>query len=395
MSSDQAILSKSIGSSWWNDQRIRSLIFQGLTLGVLGAVIAFIIQNTIDNLGRMGIASGFGFLNSTAGYDISFTLIDYNQTDTHARAFLVGLLNTLLVSSLGIIGATLLGFAIGVLRLSENWLINRLAYCYVEIVRNVPLLLQIIFWWSLFLNLPGLRQALNLGDSIFLSNRGFQVPAPDFQPGWETVGIALAVALAASFVLRRWSRRRQAATGRIFPAGLVSLGLVILLPVLTFFAAGRPIEWDEPVLRGFNFQGGVNIPPELFALWFALTVYTAAFIAEIVRAGIQAVSWGQSEAAYALGLRPGRTMRLVIIPQALRVIVPPLTSQYLNLTKNSSLGVAIGFADMVAVTAGTTLNQVGQAIECIFLTMAVYLTISLSISAFMNWYNRRIALVER
>jgi len=381
--------------AWWNDERKRSLVFQAVALLGVVALLVFFVHNAVVNLAERGIASGFDFLFSTAGYGISFTLIPYQESDTHGYAFLVGLLNTVLVSALGIVAATVIGFIMGVLRLSKNWLVNRLAYAYVEIVRNIPLLLQIIFWWSLFLELPVVRNAFDLGGGFFLSNRGVQAPALLLEAGWQATPIALLVGIAAALALSRWATRRQEATGQAFPKGLASLGLVVGLPVLAFLVTGLPVTVEVPVLGGFNFRGGFNVPPEFFALWFALSFYTGAFIAEIVRAGIQSVSWGQTEASRALGLSERRTLNLVVIPQALRVIIPPLTSQYLNLTKNSSLAVAIGYPDLVSVTAGTTLNQTGQAIEALGLTMAVYLSLSLLISFGMNLYNRRIALVER
>ncbi|GAB5471241.1 MAG: amino acid ABC transporter permease [Rhodospirillales bacterium] len=382
-------------TAWWNDERKRALAFQALVLFGVMALIAFFIYNAVVNLAQRGIASGFDFLSSTAGYGISFTLIPYQESDTHGYAFLVGLLNTILVSVLGIIAATIIGFVLGVLRLSKNWLVNKLAYSYVEIVRNTPLLLQIIFWWSVFLNLPIVRQSLDLGGGFFLSNRGVQAPTPILDSGWQATPIALIVGIIATIVIKRWAKARQEKTGETFPVGWTGLGLIVGLPVLVFFVTGIPVTMENPVLGGFNFRGGFNIPPEFFALWFALTIYTAGFIAENVRAGIQAVSYGQTEASSALGMSDSNTLRLVVIPQALRVIVPPLTSQYLNLTKNSSLAVAIGYPDLVSITAGTTLNQTGQAIEAIGMTMAVYLTLSLLISFTMNLYNRRIALVER
>ncbi len=394
-SSGYAATAGSASIAWWNDERKRSIVIQILVLGGVALLIAFFIYNAVVNLAQRGIASGFDFLSSTAGFGISFSLIPYQESDTHGYAFLVGLLNTVLVSALGIVAATILGFIMGVLRLSRNWLVNRLAYTYVEIVRNVPLLLQIIFWWSLFLELPVVRNAFDLGGGFYLSNRGIQAPAPVLEAGWQAIPIALVIGLIATILMKRWARKRQEATGEIFPVGYVGFGLIVGLPILAYFFAGLPVTMEQPALKGFNFRGGFNIPPEFFALWFALTIYTGAFIAENVRAGIQAVSYGQTEAANALGLNEGRTLRLVVIPQALRVIIPPLTSQYLNLTKNSSLAVAIGYPDLVSVTAGTTLNQTGQAIEAIGMTMAVYLSLSLLISMGMNYYNKRIALVER
>jgi general L-amino acid transport system permease protein len=339
---------------------------------------------------------GISFLNSVAGFDISFKLDDYSlATSNYWDVFYIGLLNTLFISILGIIAATIIGFLLGVARLSPNWILSRLVYCYVEFVRNVPLLLQIFIWAAVFLYLPQNRDAYNVADTFFLSNRGIELPTPI--PGdslWLT-GIALVIGIVAAIAVKRWARKRQEATGQFFPAGWTALGLIVVFPLLVFLVTGLPLTFELPVLKGFNFQSGINIPPSFVALWIALSLYTAAFISEIVRAGIQSVSHGQTEAAYAVGLRPGRTLRLVIIPQALRVIIPPLTSQYLNLTKNSSLGVAVAYPELVSVFAGTTLNQTGHAVEVLFITMLVYLTISLSISMLMNWYNRSIALVER
>lgn len=381
--------------SMWSDQRFRALLFQALVMAVFITFVAYIVHNTVENLASRGIASGFGFFSLPAGYDVGMSLIPYSPTDTHARVFLVGLLNTVLVSGVGVAFATLFGFIIGVLRLSPNWLINRMSYVYVEAIRNVPLLLQIFFWYAIFLALPSVRQSFNLGDGVFLNNRGLTLPAPILEPGFMAIPIALAVGVLGAFALGRWAKARQEATGQLFPAGLVGAGLIVVLPLLAALATGLPLSWELAEIKGFNFRGGVTVPPEFVALLAALSIYTSAFIAEIVRSGIQAVSHGQTEAAYALGLRRNWTMRLVILPQALRVIVPPLTSQYLNLTKNSSLGVAIGYPEIVATISGTTLNQTGQAIECVAISMGVYLSLSLSISAFMNWYNRRIALVER
>jgi general L-amino acid transport system permease protein len=360
------------------------------------ALLGFLVHNTLANLQTRGIATGFGFLSMEAGFGIIQTLVDYSETSTFGRTFLVGLLNTLLVSALGILLATLLGFLIGVARLSGNWLISKLAAAYVELFRNVPLLLQIFFWYFAVLRaLPHPRASLALGDTVFLNLRGLYLPRPVPEPGFALVLAALAFALVGAMVLLRWARRRRERTGRIFPAGRLALAMVLGLPAAAFVLSGSPVSWELPVLGGFNFRGGIAIIPELMALLLALSIYTAAFIAEIVRAGILAISKGQTEAAAALGLRRGQILRLVIIPQALRVIIPPLTSQYLNLLKNSSLATAIGYPDLVNVFAGTTLNQTGQAVEVIAMTMALYLVISLLISSAMNWYNARIALVER
>ncbi|HUM90456.1 MAG TPA: amino acid ABC transporter permease [Candidatus Competibacter sp.] len=381
---------------FWNNPQTRAIAFQVIALVVTVAFGWSIFENTQANLRRLGIASGFDFLSSPAGFDIIQTLIPYSPTSSYGRVFWVGLLNTLLVSALGVVLATLLGFVIGIARLSKNWLISRLALVYIETFRNIPLLLQIFFWYFAVLRaVPAPRQSLSLGDVIFLNIRGLYLPAPQFQPGFGWVIAAFGGAVAASWLLVRWARSRQLATGQQFPTLSVSLALLFGLPIVTFWLAGSPLEWQIPKLGGFNFQGGWVVIPEMASLLLALTIYTAAFIAEIVRAGIQAVSHGQTEASFSLGLNSGMTLRLIILPQALRVIIPPLTNQYLNLTKNSSLAAAIGYPDLVSAFAGTTLNQTGQAIECIAITMTVYLTISLLISLAMNQYNRRVALVER
>jgi general L-amino acid transport system permease protein len=380
----------------WRDPRVRSIVFQIVVALALILFAAFIVHNTTTNLAKRGIASGFEFLRNISGFPISQSLVHYELTSTYGRVFVVGLLNTLLVSVIGVVLATILGFVIGILRLSRNWLIGKLAAVYVETLRNIPLLVQCFFWYfGLITPLPGPRQSLSIADAFFVNARGIYTPGLVPEPGFAAVPIALLIGIVATVVVARWAKRRQLATGQQFPTGQVGLALIVGLPVLAALVTGLPWSWDYPELKGFNFAGGWWVQPEFLALLLALTMYTAAFIAEIVRAGILAVSHGQTEAAYALGLRPGTTTRLVIIPQALRVIVPPLTSQYLNLVKNSSLGVAIAYPDLVSVFAGTTLNQTGQAVECIAMTMGVYLIISLGISAFMNWYNRRIALVER
>ncbi|HSD35559.1 MAG TPA: amino acid ABC transporter permease, partial [Alphaproteobacteria bacterium] len=358
--------------------------------------VGFIVYNTAENLQRRGIASGFGFLGNTAGFDISFSLIPYKATDTYGRVLVVGILNTLFVSAIGIVGATVLGVIVGILRLSRNWLVGRLATAYVEMLRNIPLLLQIVFWYyAVIASLPGVRESGLLWGAFSFNQRGFYMPAPVLEPGFWWVPASLAVAIGLAFLVYRWARQRQAETGQPFPVLRVNLALIVGLPVLATLLLGVPWIWEYPELSGFNYRGGTVLVPEFLALLFALVLYTSAFIAEIVRAGILSVSHGQTEAALALGLKPNLVTRLVVLPQALRVIVPPLTSQFLNLAKNSSLAIAIAYPDLVAVFAGTTLNQTGQAIETIAITMLVYMTISLSISAFMNWYNRKIALVER
>jgi general L-amino acid transport system permease protein len=383
-------------ATFYNDPKIRGAFYQVALLAIVVWLGYDFAMNARANLRAQNIASGLGFLEQSAGFGINQTLVPYNEGDSYARVFVVGLLNTLLVAGLGVLFATPLGFLVGIARLSRNWLIARLGTAYVEAIRNLPLLFQILFWYLAVLGtLPPPRQSLSFFGIAYLSNRGIIVPEPLFGPGAGIVGIVVLVGIAATVVLRIWAKRRQEATGRQFPVFWSALGLIVGLPLLTMAALGFPISFELPQLRGFNFVGGMRTIPEFVALLVALVTYTAAFIAEIVRAGILAVSHGQTEAAYSLGLRPGPTLRLVVIPQAMRVIIPPLTGQYLNLTKNSTLAVAIGYPDLFAVFAGTTLNQTGQAIEIIAITMGVYLAISLITSMFMNWYNARIRLVER
>ncbi|MDH5188386.1 MAG: amino acid ABC transporter permease [Rhodospirillaceae bacterium] len=380
----------------WNDPAVRSMVFQAVALIAVVYFFYIIFQNTLHNMETRGITTGFAFLDKSAGFGILMSLIEYDESHTYGRTFLVGLLNTLLVTFLGVILATSVGFIIGVARLSSNWIISRLAAVYIETLRNIPLLLQIFFWYFAVLQvLPGPRNSLEWQETFFLSNRGFYAPAPVFEEGSGVVVGAFILAIVLIIAIARWAHKRQEATGQQFHTVYVSLGILIGLPTIVFFLSGMPIGIEYPELKGFNFKGGTNIIPELMALLWALSFYTAAFIAEIVRAGILAVSHGQTEAAHALGLRNSPTLKLVVIPQALRVIIPPLTSQYLNLAKNSSLATAIGYPDLVAVFMGTTLNQTGQAVEIVAMTMAVYLAISLTISAFMNWYNKSKALVER
>lgn len=374
----------------------RSAIFQIIAIAALVFFFYTIINNALNNLDARGIATGFGFLNQEAGFGIGLTLIEYDETYSYGRTFIIGLLNTALVSVLGIILATVIGFTMGVARLSSNWLVSRLAAVYIETFRNIPLLLQIFFWYFAVLQaLPSPRQSLSLGEAIFLNVRGLYFPAPEMEPGSGFVIAALIFGVIASLLINVWANNKQRLTGQQTPMGRIALCLVVGLPLIVYFLAGMPISLNYPELKGFNFQGGISIIPELAALLLALSVYTASFIAEIVRSGINAVSHGQTEAAMSLGLPRAKTLKLVVIPQALRIIIPPLTSQYLNLTKNSSLAMAIGYPDLVSVFAGTTLNQTGQAIEIIAMTMGVYLTLSLITSALMNLYNRKVALVER
>jgi general L-amino acid transport system permease protein len=379
-----------------NNPKFRAILYQVLLVAGVAALGYVFAANASANLQAQRIATGFGFLDSTAGFGVSQSLIAYSETDTYGRLFLVGLLNTLLVALLGIILATILGFAVGIARLSSNWLLARLAGGYVELIRNLPLLFQILFWYLAVLGtLPGPRQSISIFGEIFLNNRGVILPEPMIGSGAGYVLGALVIAIIGAMAVRSWAKRRQQATGRQFPIGWVALVLVVGLPLAVMIATGFPIRFSRPELRGFNFVGGVRLIPEFAALLIALATYTAAFIAEIVRAGILAVPRAQKEAAYSLGLRPSLALRLVVVPQALRVIIPPLTSQYLNVTKNTSLGVGIGYPDLFAVFAGTTLNQTGQAIEILAITMSVYLLLSLITSLLMNIYNARVLLHER
>jgi general L-amino acid transport system permease protein len=388
-------------ASWFYDPKVRGAVYQVVLVAAVTFFLYAAATNAVDNLRRAKIASGFGFLENTAGFDISQALIPFSAAgSTYGDAFLVGLLNTLLVAAIGIFFATILGFVIGIARLSTNWVVAKTAMVYVEVLRNVPLLLQLLFWYNAVLTpLPQPRNSIEMGAGFFINSRGLFLPRPLFGSDAVAIVVALAAGVLGSFVFRRWAKAKQAATGRQYPVGLVTLALVIGLPVLVWvvlaLAGANPISFDVPEKGTFNLRGGMQVLPEFVALLVGLVTYTAAFIAEIVRAGIMAVSKGQTEAASSLGLKPGPTLRLVVIPQAMRVIVPPLTSQYLNLTKNSSLAVAIGYPDLVQVFMGTVLNQTGQAIEVVLITMGVYVTISLLTSFVMNVYNRRVAIVER
>jgi general L-amino acid transport system permease protein len=381
--------------SRWNDPRLRSILYQVLLLAVVVAVGWYLVTNLVENRQSRGIQTGFGWLDLQAGFAIGESSIEYSPSDTYARAFLVGIVNTLEVAALGIVIATILGTLIGVARLSSNWLVAQVATAYVELIRNIPVTVQLLIWAGLIRFVaPAPRQALEPIPGVFISNRGIQIPAPVADPAFAAAGVALIVGIVAALLVRAWARRRQAATGRQFPSGWVGAALIVGLPILAWLAWGAPFLLEVPELKGFNFQGGVKLSPEFAALLVGLSIYTAAFNAEIVRAGILSVSWGQTEAARALGLKGGLVMRRIVLPQALRVIVPPTTSQYLNLTKNSSLATVIGYPDLVAI-GNTAANQTGRAVEAIAIYMAVYLTISLAISVAMNLYNRAIALKER
>ncbi len=380
-----------------NDPKIRGLIFQIVLLVAVVWLAWAAIDNMFANLAAANIASGFGFLERNAGFQISQSLIDYSQaTSTYGRVYLVGLLNTLLVAGIGIFLATLIGFIVGIARLSNNWVIAKMATVYVETLRNVPLLLQIFVWYfSVLRLLPSRRESLNMGFLGQLNISGWFAPKPIFGEGSSLILWALIFGIVASLAIDYWARKRQEATGQQFPVFATSLGLIIGLPALAYFVSGMPIGFEMPVAGNFGPKGGMRIYPEFIGLLMALSTYTATFIAEIVRAGILGINKGQTEAAHALGFRHGPTLRLVIIPQAMRIIIPPLTSQYLNLTKNSSLAVAIAYPDLVSVFAGTALNQTGQAVEILLMTMLTYLGLSLLTSTFMNWYNNKMALVER
>jgi len=379
----------------WNDPVIRGWVFQIVVVGLVALLAWFLVSNTVENLQRQKIASGFHYLEREAGFEIGDTMIAYSPASTYARAILVGMLNTLKVAVLGIFLATILGTLIGVGRLSPNWLLAKVCEGYVEMFRNVPLLLWLFLIYKLISEaFPGPRQAISVLSSFFLSNRGLYFPVPLADPIHQWMGIALLVGIVAAFVVKRWAKKRQDATGQPFPIVWASFGLVLGLPILVWLLGGAPHGMSWPELKGFNFEGGTVIQPEFTALLVGLVLYTSAFVAEIVRSGILALNKGQSEAAMAIGLSRTQVMRLVLLPQALRIIVPPMTSQYLNITKNSSLAIAIGYPDLVA-SINVTINQTGQAIENILIIMAAYLSVSLSISAFMNWYNKRIALRER
>ncbi|MDR3533420.1 MAG: amino acid ABC transporter permease [Rhodopila sp.] len=379
----------------WTDPVFRSIVWQIIIVGIVLVIGWYLVRNTSENLAARHIATGFGFLDRVAGIPIGESMIPYNPAvNTYGRALLIGVLNTLKVAVIGVVLATILGTLIGIGRLSKNWLLAKLTAFYVETLRDIPILLQLLFWYTILQGLPGPKQALHLGHVAFLSNRGMKLPLLDWQPAHSWALLAFALGFIGTVLWNRRARKQQDATGIRPAVWPVAFALLIGLPVIVWAALGAPFQIELPELRGFNFQGGGTLSPEYFALLLGLVIYTASYIAEIVRSGIQAIPQGQWEAAAALGLYPGQVLRRIVLPQALRVIIPPMTSQYLNLTKNSSLAVAIGFQDIVSI-ANTTLNQTGQAIEGIAVIMAVYLTISLSISLFMNWYNAHLALVER
>ena len=380
---------------FWLNPKVRAILFQFMTFVIVGLLAYYLVSNTLINLKKQNIATGFSFFHKESSFEIGESLIPYSAANTYARALLVGALNTIKVAFIGVVITIILGTFIGVARLSTNWLLSKLAAIYIEVMQDIPILLQLFFWYAIFYEtLPSPQEALSPGAGIYMSNRGVAFTIPEGHPAHKYMLLAFVAACMIVYLIRRWARKRQERTGQFFPTFRVGIAIVLVLPFITWLGFGTPMKMDAPKFIGFNFQGGLMVSPEFIALLMGLVLYTAAFVAEVVRAGIQSVSKGQREAAMAIGLRPALVLNLVILPQALRVIVPPLTSQMLNLTKNSSLAVAIGYPDFVSV-ANTTINQTGQSIEGVALIMAVYLFFSLSTSAFMNWYNKRVALVER
>ncbi|NKB62075.1 MAG: ABC transporter permease subunit [Gammaproteobacteria bacterium] len=387
---------RNIVSRLWNDKETRSVIIQIIAFAAIFALFFYMIRNAVINLEAIGKDIDFAFLTQPASYDIGQTLIEYTSRSSHFTAMIVGIINTLLIAVFGIFLSTILGFTLGVLRLSKNWLTNKLAYVYIEYTRNVPVLLHILLIHGLIVHaLPLPKNALNVGDAAFLTNRGFFLPSPQFEfLFWLVLGLFI-IGIIFSLWFRSYAKKIQDSTGKYYPVFWISLGAIVGIPLIAYFILGSPIQWQIPELKGFNYKGGMVVRPEFIALWIALSCYTAAFIGEIVRAGITAVSWGQTEASSAFGINRSRTLSLVVIPQALRIIIPPLTSQYLNITKNSSLAIAIGYMDIVATIGGISLNQTGREMECMTIVLLLYLSFSLLISAFMNWYNKRIKLTER
>lgn len=380
---------------FWLDPGKRAIMFQILTFLLVGLLAFYLVNNTLTNLEKQNISTGFDFIDKEASFEIGESPIEYSAADSYSKALLVGFLNTLKVSFLGIFLCTVIGIFVGVARLSSNWLVSKLALWYIEVMQNIPVLLQLFFWYALFYEIfPSPRQALNPMDGLFLCNRGMAFGVPASHPAHKYIILALIAGLAISFLINKWAKKRLFETGKFFPVFWTSLGVIIGLPLLAWLLGGAPTEMNVPSLQGFNFKGGALLSPEFVALLLGLTIYTSAFVAEAVRAGIQSVTKGQTEAAHSIGLKSRHVLSLVILPQAMRVIIPPLTSQMLNLTKNSSLAIAIGFPDFVSV-ANTTINQTGQSIEGVAMIMGCYLIFSLSTSIFMNWYNKRSQLMER
>ena len=382
--------------SFLRDEKVRGILYQLITIVAFAALALYIAHNTAQNIEARGIKSGFDFLNQSSGFDITESPIPYSTKSTHWDVYKVGLINTLIISFFGIILTSILGLIIGVARLSSNWIISRLAATYIETFRNIPVLLQILFWYNVVLAaMPSVRQSYSFFNSIFINQRGIFIPKPIFLDGSIYIGISVIVALVLGWFVHKWAKKRLEETGKEFPVFLTNLAILILLPLITYFVTGKPVEFDYPVLKGFNFEGGKTYTPEFLALLFALTIYTATFIAEAIRSGIEAVSKGQKEAAQALGLSKMQSLKLVILPQAIRVAIPPIISQYLNLIKNSSLAAAIGYPELVTVFAGTSLNVTGQALEIIAITMGTYLVISIIVSLVLNWFNHKMKIKER
>ncbi len=382
--------------AFYNNPENRAVIYQVLALVFIFFVAYFVLNNMFTNIEKRGINTGFDFLGSEAGFGILQSLIEYDESDSHGKVFIVGLLNTILVSVIGIFFASIIGLLVGIGRLSSNWMVSKLCMVYVETFRNIPILLQILFWYNVVLaSLPSPRQSMSFFDSIFFNNRGLYIPRPILESGFISVVIAFILAIIAVIFLSKWANKKHDETGQVFPVFWVSLVILIASPLLVYFVSGSPASLEYAVLKGFNFRGGWTLIPELLALAFALSIYTATYIAEAVRAGIEAVPVGQKEAANALGLKEHIILKKVVLPQALRVIIPPVINQYLNLVKNSSLATAIGYPELVTIFSGTSLNQVGQAIEIILMTMAVYLTLSIIISMLMNYLNARMQIKER
>ena len=378
------------------DEKVRGVLYQLITITLFVIFLFYIAQNTSHNIEQRGIKTGFDFLNATAGFDITETPIEYSPSDTHLKVFEVGLLNTLIVSAWGILLSSLIGLIIGVGRLSKNWLINKISAMYIETFRNIPVLLQILFWYNVVLAmLPSVRQSIDIFGIFFINNRGLFMPKPIFENGAWIVGVSFIISFIAIYLISKWAKKRHEETGEPFPTFIVSILILILLPISAYYIAGKPITFEYPHLRGFNFQGGKTWTPEFMALLFALSIYTATFIAEAIRSGIEAVPKGQKEAARSLGLSPMQELRLVVLPQAVRIAIPSIINQYLNLIKNSSLAAAIGYPELVTIFAGTSLNQTGQALEILLITMLTYLIISLIVSLILNIINAKMKIKER
>ena len=378
------------------DEKVRGILYQLITITLFIVFLFYIAQNTSHNIEQRGIKTGFGFLHATAGFDITETPIEYTPSDTHLRVFEVGLLNTLIVSGWGILLSSLLGLIIGVGRLSKNWLINKISAVYIETFRNIPVLLQILFWYNVVLAmLPSVRHSIDLFGVLYVNNRGLFMPKPVFEDGAWIVGLAFVISFTAIYFMVKWAKKRHDETGQSFPSFIVSVAILILLPLIAYYISGKPVTFEYPHLKGFNFQGGKTWTPEFMALLFALSIYTATFIAEAIRSGIEAVPKGQKEAAKSLGLSSLQELRLVVLPQAVRIAIPSIINQYLNLIKNSSLAAAIGYPELVTVFAGTSLNQTGQALEILLITMLTYLIISLIVSLILNWFNAKMKIKER